>query len=149
MASAAVATVRAAARRAVPRKAPIMLTAAAVRQLQQIKQTRPEVAGLRIGVVARGCSGFSYQLDFANKPEPLDETVEQDGIKVFIANKALFSIIGTEMDYKETPLASEFVFNNPNVTGMCGCGESFMVGAGGSGSGARPLDSSDSRKAAA
>ena len=75
----------------------------------------------------RGCNGLSYTLDFASEKAKFDELVEQDGVTILIDKKAQLSILGTEMDYVESKLAAEFVFNNPNITGTCGCGESFSV----------------------
>lgn len=80
-----------------------------------------------MGVKKKGCSGLAYTMDFVDKKEPLDEIVEQDGVKVLIESKALFSLIGTEMDFIENPLESQFVFKNPNVKGTCGCGLSFTT----------------------
>merc|ERR1712173_21150 len=71
--------------------------------------------------------GMSYTLTYAEKKEKFDEVVQQDGATVLIDKKAQMSILGTEMDYAESKLASEFVFNNPNITGTCGCGESFSM----------------------
>ncbi|KIJ68832.1 hypothetical protein HYDPIDRAFT_107082 [Hydnomerulius pinastri MD-312] len=82
---------------------------------------------IRIGVRNKGCAGLSYHLDYVEKAGKFDEVVEQDGVRVLIDSKALFSIIGSEMDWKEDALSSKFVFNNPNIKDACGCGESFTV----------------------
>lgn len=70
---------------------------------------------------------MSYHLDYVDKPGKFDEIVTQDGIRVLIDSRALFSIIGSEMDWKEDQLSSKFVFKNPNIKDACGCGESFKV----------------------
>ncbi|WEW60832.1 Iron-sulfur assembly protein 1 [Emydomyces testavorans] len=109
-----------------PRKAAMSLTPAAIEQLRNLL-SQPDPKMIRIGVKNRGCSGLSYHLEYVEKPAPFDEVVEQDGIKVLVDSKALFSIIGSEMDWQEDKLASRFVFKNPNIKDECGCGESFMV----------------------
>ncbi|EIW86342.1 hypothetical protein CONPUDRAFT_45886, partial [Coniophora puteana RWD-64-598 SS2] len=82
---------------------------------------------IRIGVRNKGCAGLSYHLEYVDKPGKFDEVVEQDGVRVLIDSKALFSIIGSEMDWEDDALSSKFVFANPNIKDACGCGESFNV----------------------
>jgi len=126
--SAATATVRAVKRRSlIPTKAALSLTSSAVNRVKILLAEQPGSLALRIGVRQRGCNGLSYTLDYAEKKEKFDEEVLQDGVKIFIDKKAQLSILGTEMDFQESKLASEFVFNNPNISGTCGCGESFSV----------------------
>lgn len=109
-----------------PRKALITLSADAVDHLQALLD-QPEPKLIRIGVRNRGCSGLTYHLEYVDKPGKFDELVEQDGVKVLIDSKALFSIVGSEMDWQDDKLSSRFIFRNPNSKGTCGCGESFMV----------------------
>ncbi|RFU77894.1 iron-sulfur cluster assembly accessory [Trichoderma arundinaceum] len=109
-----------------PRKAAMKLTPAAVEQLRALLN-QPDPKLIKVGVRNRGCSGLAYHLEFVDKPGAFDETVEQDGVKVLIDSKALFSIIGSEMDWAEDKLSQKFVFKNPNIKEQCGCGESFMV----------------------
>merc|ERR1712018_428398 len=126
--SAATATVRAVKRRSlIPTRAALTLTPLAVNRVKELISGQSECIGLKIGVRQRGCNGLSYTLDYAREKSKLDEIVEQDGITIIIDKKAQLTLLGTEMDYVETKLASEFVFNNPNITGTCGCGESFSV----------------------
>ncbi|KAH9904641.1 uncharacterized protein B0H18DRAFT_849972, partial [Fomitopsis serialis] len=80
---------------------------------------------IRIGVRNKGCAGLSYHLEYVDKPGKFDEVVEQDGVKALIDSKALFSIIGSEMDWHD----AKFAFKNPNIKDACGCGESFGVGS--------------------
>ncbi|KAL9068699.1 MAG: hypothetical protein Q9161_006013 [Pseudevernia consocians] len=109
-----------------PRKAAMTLTPSATEHLQQLLEL-PEPKFIRVGVKNRGCSGLAYHLEYVDKAGKFDEAVEQDGVKVLIDSKALFSIIGSEMDWVEDKLNQRFVFRNPNIKEQCGCGESFMV----------------------
>ncbi|KAK9373771.1 uncharacterized protein V1513DRAFT_448085 [Lipomyces chichibuensis] len=109
-----------------PLKAAMTLTPAAVAHIKQLLNM-PEPKLIRVGVRNRGCSGLQYHLEYVDKPGKFDEEVVQDGIKVLIDSKALFSIIGSEMDWVDDRLSNRFVFHNPNIKGECGCGESFMV----------------------
>ncbi|KAI1147166.1 hypothetical protein F4825DRAFT_160623 [Nemania diffusa] len=109
-----------------PRKAALKLTPTAVEQLRQLLD-QPEPKLIKVGVRNRGCSGLAYHLEYVEKPGAFDEEVEQDGVRVVIDSKALFSIIGSEMDWVEDKLNQRFIFRNPNIKEECGCGESFMV----------------------
>ncbi|CAB0028532.1 unnamed protein product [Trichogramma brassicae] len=125
---AASATVRAVkGRKILPSRAALVLTSNAVKKIKEILKDKPEFIGLKVGVRQRGCNGLSYTLNYATDKSKLDEEVVQDGVRVIIDKKAQLSLLGTEMDFIETKLSSEFVFNNPNIKGTCGCGESFSV----------------------
>lgn len=97
------------------RKAAINFTPAAVEHLRALLD-QPEPKLIKVGVRNRGCSGLAYHLEFVDKAGAFDETVEQDGVKVLIDSKALFSIIGSEMDWVEDKLSQRFVFRNPNIS---------------------------------
>lgn len=92
------------------------LTPGAVNQLRAMLN-QPDPKLIKVGVKNRGCSGLAYHLEYVEKPGTFDETVEQDGVKVLIDSKALFSIIGSEMDWVEDKLNQRFVFRNPNISG--------------------------------
>ncbi|XP_021939398.1 iron-sulfur cluster assembly 1 homolog, mitochondrial [Zootermopsis nevadensis] len=125
VASAAVKAVK--GRRPIQSRAALVLTPAAVNKIKEILAQNANCIGLKVGVRQRGCNGLSYTLDYAVEKGKLDEEVVQDGVRVIIDRKAQLTLLGTEMDYVETKLSSEFVFNNPNIKGTCGCGESFSV----------------------
>ncbi|KAI9697299.1 MAG: Iron-sulfur assembly protein 1 [Candelina mexicana] len=97
------------------RKAAMTLTPSATAQLRNLL-SQPEPRLIRVGVKNRGCSGLAYSLEYVEKPGSFDETVEQDGVKVLIDSKALFSIIGSEMDWVEDKLNQRFIFRNPNIS---------------------------------
>lgn len=101
--------------------------AAAARVKELIAKSDKPVAGLRVGVKTRGCSGMSYVVEYAEEPRAFEDVVEDKGVKIFIDPTALMFIIGSVMDYRTDKLQSGFVFENPNETGRCGCGESFSV----------------------
>ncbi|PKS10902.1 hypothetical protein jhhlp_002660 [Lomentospora prolificans] len=109
-----------------PRKAAMTLSADAVRELRRLLDL-PEPKLIKVGVKQKGCSGLAYNLEYVDKPSALDEVVEQDGVKLVIDNRALMSVIGSEMHWQEDMLSKKFVFRNPNIKQSCGCGESFMV----------------------
>ncbi|KAL6443522.1 hypothetical protein ACFW04_001591 [Cataglyphis niger] len=124
----AAATIRAVkGRKILPTRAALTLTPSAVNKIKDILKDKNEYIGLKVGVRQRGCNGLSYTMEYAKEKSKLDEEVIQDGVRIFIDRKAQLSLLGTEMDYIENKLSSEFVFNNPNIKGTCGCGESFSV----------------------
>jgi iron-sulfur cluster assembly protein len=110
------------------RKQALLVTDAAARRIEALlaKRGKPS-AGVRIGVRARGCSGLSYTLEYADEKGKFDEVVEDKGVTILVDPKAVMFILGTEMDYVEDKLQSGFTFTNPNEKGRCGCGESFHV----------------------
>jgi len=113
--------------RLIPSKVALTLTPSAVERVKELMSKNAAMKGLRVGVKQRGCNGFTYTLEYATDKKKFDEVVETSGIKIFIDAKAQMSILGTEMDFIRSDLASEFVFHNPNIKGTCGCGESFNV----------------------
>jgi iron-sulfur cluster assembly protein len=111
-----------------PRPKVMTLTDAAARRVKAImSKSKDSVVALRLGVKNGGCAGMEYTMEWAEHQRPLDEVVDDKGVKIFIDPKAILFLLGTEMDYKESMLKSGFVFNNPNQTSACGCGESVML----------------------
>ena len=111
-----------------PRPQVMRLTEAAADRIKAImaKADKP-FAGVRVGVKNGGCAGMAYTMEYAEKPEKFDEVVEDKGVKLLIDPKAVMFLLGTEMDFKVDKLSSTFVFNNPNQTSACGCGESVQL----------------------
>ena len=105
----------------------IQLTAAARERMQHFLAAKPDAAGVRFGVRKTGCSGYAYVVEIADHIGEGDRVIEQDGIKLVIDRKSIPYVAGTEIDFARQGLNSSFVFRNPNVTGECGCGESFTV----------------------
>jgi len=83
--------------------------------------------GLRISVKSGGCAGMTYDMNYVEQLVDGDEKLEVEGVNVFIDPKAIMYLLGSEMDYKITKFTSSFIFNNPNETERCGCGESFKI----------------------
>ncbi|MGZ5803678.1 MAG: HesB/IscA family protein [Xanthobacteraceae bacterium] len=111
-----------------PRPQVRRLTEVAASQIKSIlARTDKPVAGVRVGVKNGGCAGMSYTMEYASDVNPRDEVVEDKGVKLLIDPKAVLFLLGTEMDYKVDKLTSGFVFNNPNQTAACGCGESVSI----------------------
>ena len=102
------------------------LTEAAARRAQELLSASDKAA-LRVGVKNGGCAGMSYTLEFADAVGPYDEVVEDKGVKVVIDPKALMFLLGTQMDFETNKLGAGFIFNNPNQTGSCGCGELVSI----------------------
>ncbi|KAG0713462.1 Iron-sulfur cluster assembly 1, mitochondrial [Chionoecetes opilio] len=105
----------------------LIKTQSAVDKVRQLLSKNTEAIGLKVGVRQRGCNGLSYTLQYTAEKSKFDEEVMQDGVKIIIDKKAQLTLLGTEMDYVTSKLSSEFVFNNPNIKGTCGCGESFSI----------------------
>ncbi len=113
---------------ALPRMKVVTLTDAAANRVRDIvSRSDKPIAGLRVGVKNGGCAGMSYTMEYADEVRPSDEVVEDKGVKVLIDPKAILFLLGTEMDFQSTKLSSTFVFNNPNQTSACGCGESVAI----------------------
>ena len=111
-----------------PRPQVVRLTEAAAERVREIMDgSEKPVAGLRVGVKNGGCAGMSYTMEWADSVGPHDEIIEDKGVKVLIDPKAVMFLLGTEMDFKTDKLSSGFVFNNPNQTAACGCGESVSI----------------------
>ena len=111
-----------------PRPKLVSLTEqAAVRVREILAKAEKPYAGLRVGVKNGGCAGQEYVLTYAEGPEPLDETVEDKGVTIFVEPKSILFLIGSEIDYETTRLSSKFTFRNPNETDACGCGESVTI----------------------
>ena len=111
-----------------PRPKVLTLTNAAAARVKTIMASKgPSVAGLKIGVKKGGCAGMEYTMEWAETAGKFDEIVEQDGARVIIDPQAVLYLLGTEMDYKVDKLSAQFVFNNPNQSSACGCGESVNL----------------------
>jgi iron-sulfur cluster assembly protein len=111
-----------------PKPQVVRLTEAAAERIKAVmaKADRP-ITAVRVGVKNGGCAGMSYTMEYAEKINPLDEIVEDRGVRILIDPKAVLFLLGTEMDYKIDKLSAQFVFNNPNQTSACGCGESVQL----------------------
>jgi iron-sulfur cluster assembly accessory protein len=110
------------------KKLPVSLTPNAIAKVKEIMaQQDPVPAGLRVGVVGGGCSGFSYSMSFENAAGMMDKTFTFDGLKVYVDATSVMYLNGCVVDYVETLEGAGFKFENPNVKSTCGCGSSFSV----------------------
>jgi len=111
-----------------PRPQVMRLTEAAALRIKDVmaRAERP-VAGVRVGVKNGGCAGMEYTMEYAEEIKPTDEVVEDKGVKIMVDPKAVLFLLGTEMDYKTEKLSAQFIFNNPQQTSACGCGESVQL----------------------
>ena len=100
---------------------------AALRIKEIMSNAENNAIGVRVSVKSGGCAGMSYVMEYSREVNPNDELIEDKGVKVYIDTAAVMYLLGTEMDYKKEDFSSSFVFNNPNETERCGCGESFKV----------------------
>ena len=100
---------------------------AALRIKEIMTDAEKDSLGVRVSVKAGGCAGMSYVMEYTKELNPNDEVIEDKGVKVFVDPAAVMYLLGTVMDYKKEELSSSFVFNNPNETERCGCGESFKI----------------------
>ncbi|HJM78089.1 MAG TPA: iron-sulfur cluster assembly accessory protein [Candidatus Pelagibacter bacterium] len=106
----------------------ISLSENAAKRIKEIMSVAEKNSvGVRVGVKSGGCAGMSYIMEYTKKINPNDEVIKDKGVKVFIDSAAVMYLLGTEMDYKKSNFSSSFIFNNPNETERCGCGESFKV----------------------
>ena len=111
-----------------PRPQVMRLTEAAAERIVQLtKRADSEIVGLRVGVKNGGCAGQSYTVEYAHEVRPTDEVVVDKGVKILVDPKAVLFLLGTEMDYKADKMQAQFIFNNPNQIGACGCGESVQL----------------------
>src|SRR6202161_37430 len=107
---------------------PVTLTPSAIAKVKEIMSTQdPVPAGLRIGVVGGGCSGFSYSMSFENAAGMMDKVFDMEGLKVYVDATSVMYLNNCIVDYVETLEGAGFKFENPNVKSTCGCGSSFSV----------------------
>lgn len=105
----------------------ISLTDRAADRVRHLMEIRPGAAGVRVWIKEGGCNGMAYQVDYADEAPLGDDVIETPGGRVFVDPKAVMYILGSQMDYSEDKFFSGFLFQNPNESGRCGCGESFSV----------------------
>ena len=111
-----------------PKSSPVNMTPTAVAKVKEIMaQQNPVPAGLRVGVVGGGCSGFSYSMSFESGAGMMDKVIDVEGLKVFVDATSMMYLTGVTVDYVETLEGAGFKFENPNVKSTCGCGSSFSV----------------------
>ena len=111
-----------------PRPQVMRLTDAAAARIKDVMaKAEGSIIAVRVGVKNGGCAGMAYTMEYATQAAPHDEVVEDKGVRILIDPKAVMFLLGTEMDFKTDKLATQFVFNNPNQTSACGCGESVQL----------------------
>jgi iron-sulfur cluster assembly protein len=115
------------ASRLLRRQAMTLTEAAAARVRELTEKAGRPIAGVRVGVKNGGCAGMSYTMELADEASPLDEVVEDKGVKILIDPKAVLFLLGAEMDFAVDRLSASFSFRNPNETAACGCGESVAI----------------------
>ena len=106
----------------------LSLTPNAIKHLKSILEDSPDAKkAIKLGVKNGGCAGMAYTMDYIDEVNETDEYIDIEGIKLVIDPKAILFLLGTEMDYQKSTLNSGFIFNNPNQTDACGCGESVTL----------------------
>jgi iron-sulfur cluster assembly protein len=114
------------ARRIIP--AAVILTPASQARIADLMAKAPGgTIGVKLSTPRRGCSGLAYSVDYVSEAVPFDEKIETPGGTFYIDGGSVLYLVGSTMDWVEDDFAAGFVFNNPNATGACGCGESFTV----------------------